>query len=147
MKDATTALERLTVLADAGVRLAIDDFGTGYSSLAYLQKLPAHVVKIDQSFVFGIENYQREQSLVRSMIAMSHGKGYSVVGDGVETAAAARLLAEMGWRKRRDTSSASPWRQSKSSPGHARINHMALRSSQRRLESTFFCGRVCSRDL
>lgn len=96
MKDATTALERLTALAGAGVRLAIDDFGTGYSSLAYLQKLPAHVVKIDRSFVSGMENGEREQSLVRSMISMSHGMGYSVVGEGVETAAAADLLGQMG---------------------------------------------------
>jgi EAL domain-containing protein (putative c-di-GMP-specific phosphodiesterase class I)/GGDEF domain-containing protein len=96
MKDATTALDRLTALAAAGVRLAIDDFGTGYSSLAYLQKLPAHVVKIDQSFVFDLEGGEREQSLVRSMIAMSQGMGYRVVGEGVETAAAADLLQEMG---------------------------------------------------
>ncbi len=96
MKDATTALDRLTALAAAGLRLAIDDFGTGYSSLAYLQKLPAHVVKIDQSFVFGLETGEREQSLVRSMIEMSHGMGYRVVGEGTETAEAADLLQAMG---------------------------------------------------
>ncbi|RZI60543.1 MAG: sensor domain-containing phosphodiesterase [Zymomonas sp.] len=96
MKDAENALDRLSMLAAAGIKLSIDDFGTGYSSLAYLQKLPVHVVKIDQSFVKDIEEGEREQSLVRSMITLSHELGYRVVGEGVETAAAADLLAEMG---------------------------------------------------
>lgn len=96
MKDATTALERLSALSAAGLRLAIDDFGMGYSSLAYLQRLPAHVVKIDRSFVFDIEKGEREQALVRSMITMSQGMGYRVVGEGVETSTAADLLEEMG---------------------------------------------------
>jgi hypothetical protein len=77
------------------VRLAIDDFGTGYSSLAYLQRLPAQVVKIDQSFVREMANGEREQTLVRSMISLSHDLGYRVVAEGIETAEAADMLADM----------------------------------------------------
>lgn len=91
------ALERLRALAASGVRLAIDDFGTGYSSIAYLQKLPAHVVKIDQSFIvpLGAEKH-REKALVGSMIALSHQLGFRVVAEGVETADAADTLTAMG---------------------------------------------------
>src|SRR5690606_35293723 len=54
MGDAGLAIAQLNAIASTGVRLAIDDFGTGHSSLAYLQLLPAQVVKIDQSFVRGL---------------------------------------------------------------------------------------------
>ncbi len=97
MENPGRALARLRALVAHGVRLAIDDFGTGHSSLAYLQKLPAHVVKIDQSFIFGLSVHsQREQVLVGSMIALSHQLGFGVVAEGVETAAAAAMLAGMG---------------------------------------------------
>jgi EAL domain-containing protein (putative c-di-GMP-specific phosphodiesterase class I)/GGDEF domain-containing protein len=89
------ALSQLTALEAAGVRLAIDDFGTGYSSLSYLQRLPAQVVKIDQSFILGLEDNEREQTLVRSMITLSHDLGYRVVAEGVETEASADMLARM----------------------------------------------------
>ncbi|WP_260598610.1 sensor domain-containing phosphodiesterase [Sphingomonas endolithica] len=97
MGNADLALAQLTLLAESGVTIAIDDFGTGYSSLAYLQRLPVQVVKIDQSFVRGLgAGCERDDNLVRSMITMSHGLGYRVVGEGVETAAAADLLRDMG---------------------------------------------------
>lgn len=96
MENGGRAMAQLEALAAASVQLAIDDFGTGYSSLAYLQKLPVHVVKIDQSFVRNLGDDEREQVLVRSMIALSHDLGYSVVAEGVETAAAATVLTGMG---------------------------------------------------
>ena len=95
MQDAEQARRQLEALAAAGIRLAIDDFGTGYSSLAYLQNIPAHVVKIDQSFVRKLGDGEREQSLVRSMISLSHELGYRVVAEGIETAAAADQLLGM----------------------------------------------------
>ncbi|SFR47098.1 EAL domain, c-di-GMP-specific phosphodiesterase class I (or its enzymatically inactive variant) [Marinobacter daqiaonensis] len=79
------ARKQLDALIDAGIEIAIDDFGTGYSSLAYLQEIPAHVVKVDRSFVDGIEGHKRGQILVRSMIEMAHALGYRVVAEGVET--------------------------------------------------------------
>ncbi|MHC2107246.1 putative bifunctional diguanylate cyclase/phosphodiesterase [Methylobacterium sp. CM6246] len=95
MQDAINARRQLDELAAAGVRLAIDDFGTGYSSLAYLQDLPAHVVKIDRSFVLKLSEGQKEMSLVRSMIGLSHDLGYRVVAEGIETVEAADLLLAM----------------------------------------------------
>jgi EAL domain-containing protein (putative c-di-GMP-specific phosphodiesterase class I)/GGDEF domain-containing protein len=97
MENAALALVQLEELAGSGVRLAIDDFGTGYSSFAYLQCLPAKIVKIDQSFVHALaEGTQSDRTLVRSMIGLSHGLGYRVVAEGVETQATADLLREMG---------------------------------------------------
>lgn len=96
MENTGNALAQLEALKAAGIRLAIDDFGTGYSSLAYLQQLPVQVVKIDQSFVFDLATGEREQTLVRSMITLSHDLGYRVVAEGVETTQAADMLAEMG---------------------------------------------------
>jgi EAL domain-containing protein (putative c-di-GMP-specific phosphodiesterase class I)/GGDEF domain-containing protein len=97
MRHAGQALVQLRTVEQTGVRIAIDDFGTGYSSLAYLQRLPAHVVKIDQSFIRDLAaGGERERTLVRSMIGLSHGLGYRVVAEGIETAEVAELLADMG---------------------------------------------------
>jgi EAL domain-containing protein (putative c-di-GMP-specific phosphodiesterase class I) len=96
MDNTGLALAQLAALEAAGIRLAIDDFGTGYSSLSYLQRLPAQVVKIDQSFIRDITKGEREQTLVRSMISLSHDLGYRVVAEGIETAEDAEILAAMG---------------------------------------------------
>ena len=58
--------------------------------------MPADVVKIDQSFVRGIENDERTLSLVTAMIKLSHDLGHRVVGEGVETESVAQLLREAG---------------------------------------------------
>jgi EAL domain-containing protein (putative c-di-GMP-specific phosphodiesterase class I) len=92
MQNPKLAEATLRALDAAGVRLAIDDFGTGYSSLAYLQSLPAQVVKIDQSFVRDIERDERKRSLVAAMIKLSHDLGHRVVAEGVETADVVRVL-------------------------------------------------------
>ena len=91
------ALGMLRELADAGICVAIDDFWTGQSSLAYLQKLPAQVVKIDQSFVRDlIENHGPDFVLVETMIGLGHKLAYRVVAEGVETPEAAAILTNAG---------------------------------------------------
>lgn len=91
------ALAMLRELAEIGVCLAIDDFGTGQSSLAYLQRLPAHVVKIDQTFVRGLTIGQSsDATLIETMVDLAHKLGFRVVAEGIETHDAATLLARMG---------------------------------------------------
>ena len=96
MKNPRLAEATLNALAAAGVHLAIDDFGTGYSSLAYLQRLPAEVVKIDQSFVRGLDGDERKRALVSAMIKLSHDLGHRVVAEGVETPEVAQVLKDAG---------------------------------------------------
>lgn len=91
------AMAMLRELADAGVSLAIDDFGTGQSSLAYLQRLPAHVVKIDQAFVRGLSaGDSSDATLIETMVDLAHKLGFRVVAEGIETHNAAAALARMG---------------------------------------------------
>ncbi|GGY35009.1 EAL domain-containing protein [Pseudoduganella albidiflava] len=96
MGNQAAAESTLAALHAVGVRIAIDDFGTGYSSLSYLQSIPAHVVKIDQGFVRGIEGDERKRALVGAMASLSHDLGYRVVAEGVETAGAAALVRAAG---------------------------------------------------
>jgi diguanylate cyclase (GGDEF)-like protein/PAS domain S-box-containing protein len=86
----------LTRLHDMGERLAIDDFGTGYSSLAYLQRLPVDELKIDKSFVTGLDTVGDNEVIVRSTVELAHNLGLSVVAEGVEDENVVKILAEHG---------------------------------------------------
>lgn len=96
MDDPQRAEATLNRLADLGFRLAIDDFGTGYSSLAYLKRLPVQELKIDRSFVAGMERDADDATIVRSTIDLAHNLGLSVVAEGVENAAILTALRALG---------------------------------------------------
>ena len=96
MDDPARAEATLNRLSQRGYKLSIDDFGTGYSSLAYLKKLPVQELKIDKSFVMGMEKNIGDETIVRSTIELAHNLGLSVVAEGVENAAILRRLTELG---------------------------------------------------
>ncbi len=85
MEDPERCLEELLKLHEIGVKISIDDFGTGYSSLDYLRRLPLDILKIDQSFTFGIGESENDEEIVRVMIRMAHAMGLKVICEGVET--------------------------------------------------------------
>ncbi|MBW8848977.1 MAG: EAL domain-containing protein, partial [Burkholderiales bacterium] len=88
--------ERLRGLRDAGMSISLDDFGTGYSSLSYLQHHEIDTVKIDRSFVAGLEDGSKALALCRAIVTMAHELGMEVVAEGVETEAQMRALRDMG---------------------------------------------------
>ncbi len=102
MDDPERAEATLNRLAQCGYKLSIDDFGTGYSSLAYLQRLPVHELKIDKSFVMGMEGKDGDNRakgdamIVRSTIDLAHNLGLTVVAEGVESEAILQRLCELG---------------------------------------------------
>jgi len=79
----TTMLGRLHTL---GVQLSLDDFGTGYSSLSYLHRFPIQILKIDRSFVSGMNVDSKNAEIVRTIIALARNLSMDVVAEGVETA-------------------------------------------------------------
>lgn len=95
MQDAEQACETLSRLSARGVRMALDDFGMGYSSLAQIRHLPIDYIKIDRQFTAEICERKDDLVIVSGMIELSHALGLSVVAEGVETSAQARLLADL----------------------------------------------------
>ena len=96
IEDPTRALAMLDAIAALGVSLSIDDFGTGYSSLSHLARMPVHELKIDRSFVQGLESDAEFAHVVRSAIDMGHGLHLKVVAEGIETEQAAARLRDFG---------------------------------------------------
>src|SRR3954454_14700470 len=94
LDDGDLMQERLRTLKEIGVCLAVDDFGTGYSALSYLQTFPIDVLKIDRSFVSGIDRDPERARLVRSIVEMGHTLRLSVVSEGIEEAGEAALMRE-----------------------------------------------------
>ncbi len=98
MSDPDRAISQLRELAGTGIHVAIDDFGTGYSSLAYLRALPANTLKVDRSFVNGIEDDRMAQSLVTSLVQLGRQFGFEVLAEGIETPEQHALLLRLGCR-------------------------------------------------
>jgi len=92
MENPLQAIEVLTELHDMGIKLAIDDFGTGYSSMAYLKQLPVDELKVDKSFIIGLDQDRSNDAIVRSTIDLAHNLGLKVVAEGIETEVVNELL-------------------------------------------------------
>jgi len=86
----------LARLRELGVVLCMDDFGTGYSSLGYLHRFPIDELKIDRSFVSGMEFDQRNAQLVQAIVGLARNLGVAVVAEGVETAEQLQALRALG---------------------------------------------------
>ena len=96
MRDLPQYVRRMTQIRDLGVSISIDDFGTGYSSLSYLNKLPVDSLKIDQSFLRGLQEPEGSLPVVQSIVRLAHSMNLTVVAEGVETVAELDLVRVLG---------------------------------------------------
>ena len=85
MDDPETAIKILKQFKAYGIKLSLDDFGTGYSSLSYLHRFPFNVLKIDQSFVSQMDAAEKNEEIVRTIVALAHTLHMDVIAEGVET--------------------------------------------------------------
>lgn len=88
----------IQAILDLGFRISIDDFGTGYSSLSYLHKIHVHALKIDQSFVRGIDAGKERDTfpVIDAIISMGKSLGLDVIAEGVESERQLDYLRERG---------------------------------------------------
>ncbi len=96
MMDPDRALHVLRELRDAGFSLAIDDFGTGYSSLSRLREMPVNVLKIDRSFVSGVQDDRQSAAIVGAFLELAGGLDMVTLAEGIETAEELAFLRERG---------------------------------------------------
>ncbi len=95
MDQTEAGIRTLRQLRDIGVRLVLDDFGTGYSSLSYLKHLPLDTIKIDRSFVAGMDD-DIDRAIIDAVISLAHGLRITTVAEGIETEEQFERLRAMG---------------------------------------------------
>ncbi|SDV09554.1 putative bifunctional diguanylate cyclase/phosphodiesterase [Pseudomonas mucidolens] len=96
MRRSDLVKQTMDALGRLGVRFSLDDFGTGFSSFVHLNSLPIALLKIDKSFVSGMEEREENRKLVHAMINLAHNLNLEVVAEGVETAEQLALLRLFG---------------------------------------------------
>ena len=96
MRRSDLVKQTMDALGRLGVRFSLDDFGTGFSSFVHLNSLPIALLKIDKSFVGGMEEREENRKLVHAMINLAHNLNLEVVAEGVETAEQLALLRLFG---------------------------------------------------
>ena len=96
LEDSAQLTHNLQALRSKGAHVSIDDFGTGYSSLSRLSKLPVDALKIDRSFVSGLERDESSPALVSTIISLAHALKLGTVAEGVETPEQLEILRKLG---------------------------------------------------
>jgi diguanylate cyclase (GGDEF)-like protein len=96
VQDVMRTSQLLTACREIGVSIGLDDFGTGYSSLTYLKRLPANVLKIDQSFVRDMLEEPENLTILEGVLGLAAAFHRQVIAEGVETAEHGLMLLQMG---------------------------------------------------
>jgi diguanylate cyclase (GGDEF)-like protein/PAS domain S-box-containing protein len=79
------ALADLKEVREMGVRIAIDDFGTGFSSLGQLRRYPVDLIKVDRSFIQGVEHDTKDAAITANLASLAHALGLQAIAEGVES--------------------------------------------------------------
>ncbi|MBC3809934.1 EAL domain-containing protein [Undibacterium aquatile] len=96
LQDVQQVREVMSACQQLGVRFALDDFGTGYSSLSYLKRLPANILKIDQSFVRDMLEDSDDLALISAIVGLANAFKREVIAEGVETIEHGVALMRLG---------------------------------------------------
>jgi diguanylate cyclase (GGDEF)-like protein/PAS domain S-box-containing protein len=86
----------LQELHDLGVRIAIDDFGTGFSSLGQLRHFPIDMIKVDRSFVQGVEHDAKDAAIAANLVNLAHALGLVAIAEGIESKGQLASLRDLG---------------------------------------------------
>jgi diguanylate cyclase (GGDEF)-like protein/PAS domain S-box-containing protein len=95
MTNVQKTLNTIKELQDSGVDIILDDFGVGYSSISYLVQYPFNTIKIDKSFIEGLD-HKNQRSVCRTLVAMGKNLGMNVVAEGVEELEQYQFLCSIG---------------------------------------------------
>jgi diguanylate cyclase (GGDEF)-like protein/PAS domain S-box-containing protein len=98
MTNVEKTLKTMRELQEYGVDIILDDFGIGYSSISYLVQYPFNTIKIDKSFIQGLDN-KNQKSVCRALVAMGRNLGMNVVAEGVEEMEQYQYLCSIGCHK------------------------------------------------
>lgn len=94
--DVEARVAEFQALRELGVGVRIDDFGTGYSSLSYLSRLPIEALKIDRAFVQHMLTRPTDRAVARTVLELARSLGFGAIAEGIEEAAQAEVLRELG---------------------------------------------------
>ena len=90
------AVAELKELHEMGIRIAIDDFGTGFSSLGQLRHFPIDLLKVDRSFVHGVEHDAKDAAITANLVSLAHAMGIHAVAEGIESDGQLNELRSLG---------------------------------------------------
>ena len=93
-EDVNSLIEKMNRLKKCGIRFSMDDFGTGYSSLSYLRQIPIDELKIDKSFIFELNDINKDKNIVKTILNIAKNLGLKVVAEGVESKAQKDFLID-----------------------------------------------------
>lgn len=96
LQDRERAREICQRLRNRGIRIALDDFGSGHASLSYVRDLPLDEIKIDRTFITGLEHGSRDAEIVRAIVGLGRVLNVSTLAEGVETDLQRRVLLNQG---------------------------------------------------
>ncbi|KAG0935849.1 hypothetical protein G6F31_015846 [Rhizopus arrhizus] len=96
IEDEVAAIDLIKQFRQLGARVHLDDFGTGYSSLSQLARIPLDAIKLDASFVRGVNENPVSQALARAIVAVARTLELKVIAEGVETSEETAFLDTLG---------------------------------------------------